>query len=118
MWRLLDGQPRGPARVGGQARAEVVEEESDHCCSCTRTPSWRELTRVSLQMPTLRTTLLSLLAIVVILLLGFLFHPSSPYSKPLESYYSGAPLAPGTYNSDGILAPNPLPEGGAVSPSA
>ena len=100
--------------VLGYVRARRGEEERPTVDACTpQTPQRRPANHLSPQMPTFRTTLLSLLAGLVVLALGFLFHPSSPFSSPSsDSYYSGAPLAPGTYSSDGILASNPLPGGG------
>lgn len=73
---------------------------------------------------------LTILFLIILSLLGLLFHPSSPYSSRLQStissylpgtsddslpssYYSGANLSVGTYNKDGaVIAANPLPSDG------
>ncbi|KAK4056973.1 hypothetical protein OIO90_001873 [Microbotryomycetes sp. JL221] len=78
--------------------------------------SKRWLDRVSL-----RSVLLSALAVGMLLLLAALFHPSSPYyysstmsSKGLTGWYSGdiSDMAAGVYSPESaIIADNPLPSG-------
>ncbi|GAA6004031.1 hypothetical protein JCM10207_006523 [Rhodosporidiobolus poonsookiae] len=102
-----DGEDGRQGLLSGQAKRDVDgEEDDDTLADALRVESRKRewLGRIPISP---RTIFFSLLSVVVLLLLGFLFHPSSPYSRAFSSSTSSS--GAGLYSSHGALSSNPLP---------
>ncbi|KAM0790620.1 hypothetical protein ACM66B_004483 [Microbotryomycetes sp. NB124-2] len=108
------GETSGTDTDRGLLTGDMKELEREGVLLEGKDKSWLGHVRISL-----RSVLLSGLAIGVVLLLAALFHPSSPYyysneSLGLTGWYSGdaSTLRAGVYSPESaVLAKNPLPSG-------